>query len=216
MTAWTTAWSGLDQAWTTAGGPQPGPVHRLDSAPGFSAGGPRPLIHPIHRTMVQRLLAWRPHGLADNRDRLATCLTTICCLRVAELRASRVCHLLFDFQCAYGIPGYEGTLALHVVRRKNDAERKGHYPAISRSTRPDLDLVHQLRTWLRVLGIEAHQPELCASRAGFQRHTCPPVFPRLVLGTSAPRGNISGPPEPASSAPSHHQSIHGCDPYGPG
>ncbi len=27
-------------------------------------GAPRPLIHPIHKTMVQRLLAWRPHGLA--------------------------------------------------------------------------------------------------------------------------------------------------------
>jgi integrase len=146
-------------------------------------GAPRPLIHPIHRTMVQRLLAWRPSGLADNRDRLATCLATICCLRVAELRALRVCHLLFDFHCSYGIPGYEGTMALHVVKRKNDAERKGHYPAVGRSIRPDLDLVHQLRTWLRVLDIEAHP--LCVSRAGVQCHTCPPVFPRLVLGTSS-------------------------------
>ena len=144
-------------------------------------GAPRPLIHPTHKTMVQRLLAWRPASLADNRDRLATCLATICCLRVAELRALRVCHLLFDFHCSYGIPGYEGTLALHVVKRKNDSERKGHYPAVGRSARPDLDLVHQLRVWLRVLGIEAHP--LCASRAGVQCHTCPPVFPRLAPGS---------------------------------
>ena len=147
---------------------------------GTLQGAPRPLLYPIHKTMVQRLLAWRPATLADNRDRLATCLATICCLRVAELRALRICHLLFDFHCAYGIAGYEGTLAVHVVKRKNDSERRGHYPAVGRSSHPDHDLVHQLRIWMRVLGIERHP--LCSSRAGVQCHTCAPVFPRLVLG----------------------------------
>jgi hypothetical protein len=130
--------------------------------------------------MVQRLLAWRPHGLADNRDRLATCLATVCCLRVAVLHALRVCHLLFDFHCAYGIPRYEGTLALHVVKHKNDTELMGLYPAVGQ---PDLDLAYQLCIWLQVLSIEAHP--LCASRAGVQCSTCPPVFPRFVLGTDS-------------------------------
>ena len=74
-------------------------------------------------------------------------------------------------------------MALHVVNRKNDAERKGHFPAVGRSARPDLDLVHQLRVWLGALGIEAHP--LCASRAGVMCHACPPVFPRLVLGAGS-------------------------------
>ena len=146
-------------------------------------GAPRPLLHPIHRSMVHRLLAWRSTSLADNRDRLATCLATICCLRVAELRALRVCHLLFDFHCSYGIPGYEGTLAVHVVKRKNDSERRGHYPAVGRSTRPDLDLVHQLRIWLQAMHLERHP--LCSSRPGVQCHSCSPVFPRLRLGPGA-------------------------------
>ena len=156
-------------------------------------GAPRPLLYPIHRTMVQRLLAWRPQSVADNRDRLATSLATICCLRVAELRALRVCHLLFDFHCAYGIPCYEGTLAVHVVKRKNDSERRGHYPAVGRSSNPDLDLVHQLRVWLRFLGIEQHP--LCSSRAGVQCHTCPPIFPCL---TNGPGSVCSASPRPMS------------------
>jgi integrase len=145
-------------------------------------GAPRPLLYPIHRSMVHRLLAWRTSSLADNRDRLATCLATICCLRVAELRSLRICHLLFDFHCSYGIPGYEGTLAVHVVKRKNDSERRGHYPAVGRSTHPNLDLVHQLRMWTRALGLERHP--LCVSRAGVQCHACSPVFPRLLQGPS--------------------------------
>jgi integrase len=149
---------------------------------GSLQGAPRPLLFPIHQSMVRRLLAWRPTALADNRDRLATCLATICCLRVSELRALRVCHLLFDFHCAYGIPGYEGTLALHIVKRKNDAQRRGHYPAVGRASNPDLDLVHQLRVWLRVLDI-ARSP-LCSSRAGVQCHSCAPLFPRLAPGTN--------------------------------
>ncbi len=35
----------------------------------------------------------------------------------------------------------------------NDAVRKGHYPALGRSTDPSLDIVAQLRTWLRVAGL---------------------------------------------------------------
>jgi hypothetical protein len=88
-------------------------------------------------------------------------------------------------------------LALHIVKRKNDSERKGHYPAVGRSARPDLDLVHQLRVWLCVLGIGAHP--LCASRAGVQCHTCPPIFPRFVLG--------SGSTHHASAAPMSSQMV---------
>ena len=35
----------------------------------------------------------------------------------------------------------------------NDTVRKGHYPALGRSTDPSLDIVAQRRTWLRVAGL---------------------------------------------------------------
>jgi integrase len=146
-------------------------------------GAPRPLLFPIHKTMVRRLLAWRPTGILDNRDRLATCLATVACLRVAELISLRACNILFNFHCAYGIPGYDGTMALRIVKRKNDSERKGHYPAVGRSANPDLDLVHQLRTWMRYNGIEIHP--LCSASPGAQCKVCPPLFAKLANGPLA-------------------------------
>ena len=98
--------------------------------------------------------------LAGTRDRLATCLATtgICCLRVAELRAFRICHLLFDFHCVYDIPGYEGTLAVHAVKRKNDSQRRGHpVVRVNRSASWSTSWTWstswvQLRVWIRALG----------------------------------------------------------------
>ena len=143
-------------------------------------GAPRPLLFPIHKTMIHKLLAWRPASVLDNRDRLATCLATITCLRVAELIALRVCNVLFNFHCSYGVPGYEGTMALRIVKRKNDSERKGHYPAVGRSRNPELDLVHQLRIWLSLNNISAHPS--CSASPGVQCKSCPPVFSKLVNG----------------------------------
>ena len=64
---------------------------------------------------------------------LMVALATICCLRVSELVALQVCDLWFDFHTGYGIPGFHGTAAVHVGRRKNDMERKGHHPALGQA-----------------------------------------------------------------------------------
>ena len=45
---------------------------------------------------------------------------------------------------------------MHIDRRKNDTVRKGHYPALGRSKGPALDIVVQLRTWLRIAGLAVH------------------------------------------------------------
>ncbi len=74
---------------------------------------------------------------------VAVALTTICCLSVAELVALQVCDVWFDFHAGYGIPGFHGTLAIHVARRKNDCERKGHHPPVGKSNDLELELVHQ-------------------------------------------------------------------------
>ena len=59
-------------------------------------GRPLSLKLPIHRTIVVRLLAWRPTPVAWNRTRLATALATIACLRISEVAYLQVCDLSFD------------------------------------------------------------------------------------------------------------------------
>ena len=145
-------------------------------------GRPTALLFPVHRLIVAALLRARPCLLRDQRDRLMVCLATICCLRVAELAALQVCDLWFGFHTGYGISGFEGTVAVHVGRRKNDCERKGHHPAVGRSRDPDLDLVHQLLTWLARNGLSISP--LCQKRANSAARCphCLPLFSRLANG----------------------------------
>jgi hypothetical protein len=106
------------------------------------------LLFPVHRLLVAAMLRFLDLSVLDDRDLLMVALTPICCLRVSELLALQICHLWFDFHAGYGIPGFLGTLAIHIARRKNDCELKGHHPAVGRAIDPDHDLVHQLKVWL--------------------------------------------------------------------
>ncbi len=94
------------------------------------------------------------------------------------------CDLWFDFHAGYGIPGFLGTLAVHIARRKNDCERKGHHPAVGRALDPDLDLVHQLKVWLRNHGLRVSP--LCQKSANpaFPCPNWPPLFSRLENGAA--------------------------------
>ena len=145
-------------------------------------GRPTALLFPVHRILVARMLRLHPDALRDERDRLMVALATICCLRVAELVALQVCDLWFDFHAGYGIPGFRGTLAVHVARRKNDCERKGHHPAVGRPLDPDLDLVRQLKSWLRFFNLSVSP--LCRKKTHLAAHCvhCPPVFSRFHNG----------------------------------
>jgi hypothetical protein len=145
-------------------------------------GRPTALLFPVHRLLVAAMLRWRPDLARDNRDRLMVALATICCLRVAELVALQLCDLWFDFHTGYGIPGFHGTAAVHVARRKNDCERKGHHPAIGRSLDPALDLLHQLRHWLATYDLRV-SPLCTKQRDPAQRCAhCPPLFSRFDNG----------------------------------
>ena len=145
-------------------------------------GRPTALLFPVHRLLVATMLRFRGLSVRDDRDRLMVALATICCLRVSELLALQVCDLWFDFHAGYGIPGFLGTLAVHIARRKNDCERKGHHPAVGRALEPDLDLVHQLNVWLRNHGLRVST--LCQKSAypAFPCPHCPPLFSRLGNG----------------------------------
>ena len=73
--------------------------------------------------------------------------------------------------------GFEGTCSVHIDRRKNDTECKGHYAgAIGRSLDPSLDIVTQMRGWMRITGL--HVRKDCPKREQpAARCSCPPLFP---------------------------------------
>ena len=144
---------------------------------GSIRGRPVALKLPIQKATVRWLLAWRPDSLAAHRARLLTVVATLACLRVNEVARLQVCDLWFDYLTSYGVPGFEGTCSVHINRRKNDTQRKGHYPALGRSQDPELDVVAQLRRWLELAGLAVHPR--CAKRArpAAACELCPPLFP---------------------------------------
>ena len=145
-------------------------------------GRPLALKLPVHKSIIRTLLAWRPTGVADNRCRLLTALATIACLRVSEVAALQVCDLWFDHFTGMGIPGYEGSCGVHILKQKNDQQRKGHMPGIGVSRDPTLDLVAQLRFWMEWMGL-ATQPG-CTKRArpAARCPACPPLFSKTGKG----------------------------------
>ena len=145
-------------------------------------GRPLSLKLPIHKSVVAWLLRWRPAGVADNLARLMTSLATLACLRVSELAQLQVCDLWFDFLTAWGIPGCEGTCAVHISKRKNDAERKGHHPVLGRSVDPQLDIVFQLQFWMRCMGLAVHPKCAKRRRPAARCPLCPPLFPTTRKG----------------------------------
>ena len=144
---------------------------------GSIRGRPAALKLPIQKATVRWLLAWRPSTLSAHRARLLTAVATMACLRVSEVARLQVCDLWFDHLTSYGVPGFEGTCSVHIDRRKNDTQRKGHYPAFGRSRDPELDVVVQLMRWMRATGLAVH-PD-CAKRArpAARCEVCPPLFP---------------------------------------
>jgi hypothetical protein len=78
---------------------------------------------------------------------------------------------------SYGVSGFEGTCSVHISRRKNDTQRKGHYPAFGRSSDPELDVVAQMRRWLELAGLVVHPSCAKRTRPAAACELCPPLFP---------------------------------------
>jgi len=149
---------------------------------GTITGRPIKLKFPIHQAVVRWLLRWRPASVAVNRDRILTALATVACMRVSEVARLQSCDLWFDHFTGYGVHGFEGSCAVHVALRKNDSVRKGHLPGIGRSQDPELDLVWQLRVWLRQMQLDPRPG--CTKRAmpAARCPVCPPLFPSTIKG----------------------------------
>jgi len=143
------------------------------------------LRYPVHRDVVAKMLLKRALNLGGWRDRLAAVIATLCCLRPSEGARAQACDFVTDFDRASGFPGWRGTAALNVRLRKNDQERRGHWPRLGRSEDPSLDAVHQMTTWMRRAGIGPRAG--CTKRAHPQQRclVCPPLFPLSVHRSSS-------------------------------
>jgi len=149
---------------------------------GSVMGSPIRLKFPIHKAVVAALLRRRPASVALNRNRLLTALATIACLRVSEVARLQSCDLWFDHFTGYGIPGFEGSCAVHVAKRKNDSVRRGHLPGVGRSQDPELDLVWQLQRWLGDMQLEPRSGCTKRARPAARCPACPPLFPKTRRG----------------------------------
>ena len=147
---------------------------------GHIMGRPMALKLPIHRSIVARLLRWHPERVAVDRDRLLTVLATIACLRVSEVARLQACDVWFDHFTGTGIPGYEGTCGIFVAYRKNDSERRGHIPGLGRARDPALDVVSQLRTWMRQRNLVVRAGCTKRARPAARCPSCWPLFSRTI------------------------------------
>jgi integrase len=144
-------------------------------------GTPRRLKFPIQREHLVAVLSSRPSSLALIRDKLMLATMTICCLRASEVVQLQSCDIFFDFDHRHSHNNlYNGTAAVIIRSRKNDQLRKGHFPRIGRSQSPRLDLVYQLRTYLKHGGIKPHP--LCTKKRTLHARCpyCPPLFPNTA------------------------------------
>ena len=91
---------------------------------GSVRGCPLNLKYPIQKHTVRWLLAWRPTTLAAHRARLLTVVATLACLRVNEVALLQVCDLWFDHLTGYGVPGFDGTCSLHIIRGRTTRSGK--------------------------------------------------------------------------------------------
>ena len=118
--------------------------------------------------------------MAGWRDRLAAVMATLNCLRPSEGARAQACDFVLEFDKPSGFPRWKGTAALNVRLRKNDQERRGHWPRMGRSQDPDLDVVYQMRSWMRKAGLIVMPG--CTQSTDPQAHcpVCPPLFPLSV------------------------------------
>ena len=91
-------------------------------------GRPLSLKLPIHRTIVVRLLAWRPTQVAWNRARLATALATIACLRISEVAHLQAC----DRDGDYADP-HTSEESPRIMARRRGRRARRHAPRTPRA-----------------------------------------------------------------------------------
>ena len=144
-------------------------------------GRPSPLKFPIRKEHLWKLLSLPNLGdesFVVQRNVLAAAVTVVCCARVSETAELQACDILFDHDVQRGTPGFEGTAAIKIRKRKNDSLRKGHFPRIGRSAQPGttFDLVAWLRVYMFQFGLTRHRQCTRSARDTERCLLCPPIF----------------------------------------
>ena len=162
-------------------------------------GRQRRPLYPIHRDIVVRLLqiqAPRHSGcngarggcsicvefLHNWRDCLGTAVLTMGCCRVEDGADLDACDFWPDHDAQAGYAQFAGGCTLNIKRMKNDQHRRGCRKRFGRSRDPDLDVVDQLKAWVREVGLEPRAG--CTKRQNPSEacRVCPPLLPRSLPG----------------------------------
>ena len=140
---------------------------------------------PITPDLVRAMLLLKTSSPANERNILAACLATVCGVRPSEGAALQTCDLVFEFDLRHG-QAFKGTAAINIMKRKQDQDRKGHYPRIGRGSRPETDIVGRLRAFVAACRTSPGPACTKASRPHARCPGCAPLFP-IFLPCGAPR-----------------------------
>ena len=178
-------WGAIAHRHSLAGLPSPlagkGEYSQWKKSLSVMQGRPSPLKFPIRKDHIWRLLSLPGLSTASyvmQRNVLAAVLGVLCCARVSEMAELQACDVLFDFDTLRGSPGYEGTAAIRIRKRKNDTLRKGLFPRLGRARRQGtmFDVVAWLQIYMWRFELTCH-PE-CDRDANDRERCprCPPLF----------------------------------------
>ena len=117
-------------------------------------------------------------GLNEVQERkvLMCCLgTMLSSSRVVEVAFLQICNPLWELDKA-SHEQYAETAAVRIYRRKQDTERKGHYPRIGHASQEEWDIVLQLRKDADLHGLRVSERCTKPKQAGARCRHCPPLF----------------------------------------
>jgi len=101
------------------------------------------------------------------------------------------CDFWPDHDAQAGYVQYEGCCTLNIKKMKNDQHRRGCRKRYGRSRDPDLDVMDQLRAWVREVGLEPFPPTYCVSTSIVRAVGLVGVDTAFFSGTFARTGGLS-------------------------
>jgi hypothetical protein len=170
---------------------------RLNKSLARVIGKPHLRKFGITRDMVVQLLSYRTSSPIVLRNNLLCCTMTMGIMRPAEASLSQSCDYEFQADFNKGLTQFEGCGSLRTLQRKNDQIRAGHEMRFGKSADPALDINHQLRLFMNLVGTNPKPGCTKQRRPGARCPVCPPLFPKLQL---ADDGSYSIADDPVPSA----------------
>jgi hypothetical protein len=161
---------------------------RMCKAVASVTGTPARLRFPIGTHHIQQMLALTGMSRLERRAVLITCVGTAACSRVDEAAQIQLCDLLWDHDAGYHV-SLKGSLAIRIIRRKQDSGRFGLYVRL-----PAGCLVEALRDFVLAMGLRTDPRCTKTAHRGARCIFCDPVWPRAVVGRTpgAGPGQLAG------------------------